>query len=349
MSGYAAAPLEPSLSISAGHALRLGARALRPGLVFVALLFAARTVQAIVGVSLGPALFAAFSGAVGPAIVPAAGMVWLVAQLGAALALAFFARSAVATQGTTGAARPSGALSDALGFLLAGGALGIAARLWVWTALIATGVSFARALGSGASGLASSAALALALLLALPLGFVAAVWVRLGLARAAVRDRGYLLALHTLAGSLFRRGARPVWVFLLGGVAGWILELGTSGVLAPLTPSLTAPGASDFLLARGLVGALFTGAISAGIESWVLGAFCALELAEVNALQPSALPPVTPVPAPAFPVPEVVTAAPILDALPLDPAPVARPAAESTTGPVVDALPLPGTPGETGR
>lgn len=320
------------LFISSSQALRLGARTLKPGLVFVTLLFAARTVQAIVGVAVGPALAAAFTGAAGPTIVPAAGLVWLVAQLGASLALAFFARTAVATHGTVAGGRGHGAVSDALGFLVVGGAVSTAARLWVWTALLATGFSFVHALVTQSHGFAASFALALALVVALPLGFFASLWVRLALARAAVRDRGYLAALHELGGALSRRGGRPVWVFLLGGFAGWVLELVAAGAFAPLTPSLTAPGAGTYLLARGVVAALGTGAIAAFLECWVLGAFCALELADAQALNVE---------------PQWAPAPPVVEALPVETATVADQPAGN--GPVVDALPAPGKPDDTDR
>lgn len=279
--------------IGLGAALSTGLRltgALAP-LLFA--LTGARAAQAMLEASLAAALFSS-RGSFG-ARLGAAGALWLIAELAAACVLALAAVTAAARLRGSEQVSPRWP-QLALGSFFVGGAVMIAARLWVWTALGATFTAWLRALLTGEGGGLASFSFALALVIALPLGLFATLWLRAALARAAVRDAGYLSSLRDAAGALGARPVAPLLIVFLTGAIGAVLSGTASAIAFPLTPRFDAPMANEVGWGVGLVsGAL--GALGAAFaQLWGLSSLCALDAADAGVLARGYQPPPRSVP-----------------------------------------------------
>src|SRR4051812_46640130 len=155
---------------------------------------------------------------------------WLIAELTASLMLA------------AGAAKAARELRDepastdllahawpALGFFFTGGALAIASRLWIWTALGASSIAFFHSLGAQHLGGLSAAALAFVLTIALPLAFAVTLWTRAALARAAASEEKFTVALFETARALPSRFWRSVIAVAVPGLVAIVAGGALSG------------------------------------------------------------------------------------------------------------------------
>lgn len=284
-------------AVNASTPIRLGA-ALSSGLRLsgglLPLLFAltgARAAQAMVEASLSAALLA--DGAPALARWGAALALWLIAELAAAsvFALAVVKAAARLRGGEGEEGEDSGAWPRlALGYFLVGGAVLIAARLWVWTALGATFTAWLRALLTGEGGGLASFSLALALTVGLPLGLFATLWLRAALARAAVSQTSFPVALYDTASALRARLWTPLLCLLITGAVGAVLS-GTAGALTvPLSPRFGAPFASEVGWGVGLVSGALGALGIAFAQLWGLSALTTLAAGAAGVLSPGVLP-----------------------------------------------------------
>jgi hypothetical protein len=234
---------------------------------------------------------------------------WLAARVARAVVLAgALTASAAALEGRPEPAAGAalfGTAGRALGYFAVSSALALFSRLWVWTALLATGWSFLSTLGRGAAAVAPSLGLAVTLGVSLPLGLLLGLWADAALARSAGRGEPYGQALLRAAEALWRRPWAPLGVVVITGALRWTADVSVSsiaGLAAPVTLSGEAsPAALGARIAGGLLVAL-------------AAAIC--ELVRVIGLQALDLAPAPAPPGPVLAAP--VQAEPILMASPVD-------------------------------
>lgn len=276
----------------------------------------ARAAQGMVEGSSAPVLLSALQGP-GPAgPVGAALSLWLLAELLASAALAFGVSGAAAA--LTGDPAPRSWSRWALGLFFVGGAAMAGARLWSWTALGAGFGLYGRALLVGDGGLPAAAALSLALSLSLPLGLLATLWIRAGLAQAALSRVGYAAGLSVVIAPLRTRLAAGLMILLSTGLAGVVLAVTAGALLLPFSGgSFAAPGANELGWGVSVVGGALGGTGFALAQLWGLLALTALLAGEAGSLGPAFRP------RPAVPIAQLVPSATWvgLDSGPVDSAP----------------------------
>ncbi|MDQ3265541.1 MAG: hypothetical protein M3Y59_18100 [Myxococcota bacterium] len=307
-------------TLSTGAALQAGLRLFKGSGALFALLFGARAIQGLVEATLGPAFVASLesTSGLGSPVAASALLLWLLAELAGACALALAAVSA----GRRLLGREHAFAAAALGYFFVGGAVLIAVRLWTWTALGASLWAFGLALLTGERGGVSALALALALTVGLPLGLLATLWTRQGLARAGVTGEGYLVSLH---GALLHLRTRPwplIGVLVVAGVVGGVLSLVAGMMLLPFSATRTYSSAQELGWAVSVLGAAL-GALGTSFgQLWGFNALCALEASGQGTLSDEFQPVVSARPVAAQPISwDELTAERILAARPFPPPP----------------------------
>jgi len=244
---------------------------------------------------------------------------WIIAQLLRALALGASVREAarkmrdlprdgVLVSGL--AAAPS-----ALGYLFLGVFLDFLVSSYRWVALLAAGGAYVTTLINGSDwGFMTSAGFALALMVCMPLGLLSTLWLQTALARAVVREEGYLASLYGAAGTLWERPWPALLLVVLTGALGFSVEL----TLSLFTRFASVPGERAWAVlafGQGVTGIL-AGFAWAVLEAARLDGLAALALDEAGLLPqpagegpppsapPDAPPTVPPEPLSGLPSPE---------------------------------------------
>ncbi|MGI5863222.1 MAG: hypothetical protein ACOX6T_14350 [Myxococcales bacterium] len=151
----------------------------------------------------------------------------------------------------------------------------LSAWLFGATAIGASGLAYARALGTGRGGFAGALALALALLLAFVVTKAVEVLFRLTMVRAVAGDEGPVRALAAAARlGLERLGAFAGLMVVFGFLQGIAAFVAGAGSLMPA-------GEGKAALLIPIAGSLLTGLIGAALFAWLatieLGAFTAID------------------------------------------------------------------------
>jgi hypothetical protein len=290
------------------------------------LLFSARAMDAVAGLAFGVALFHWLDGR-GSAFPWALLGGWFTCLIVSQALRAFVVGGALGqgAQRLRGEPFRSARFEDAV---VAGAAAAPVSFAYLWTslvfellvaawrtlALLAAGWVYFQALIKGSGGLVGSAALALAILVSLPLSFLASLWTEVAFARAVSLGRKYLAALFDAASALASRFWAFLSISLITGLLAFLLNLSISSffswpsLLRPFDPKLS-------LVQQGSIGLLMAFALAV-LEMSRLQAFAAMALDSVRELPPEPSPP----PAPLPPVAEVVLPAEVIvPALPVDP------------------------------
>jgi hypothetical protein len=195
-------------------------------------------------------------------------------------------------------------LGTALAYALIGAAVLLGARLWRWAALGATLWAFGASLGKGWTyAVLSSGALALALVVALPLGMLATLWLELALVRAVGRQVAFTAGLRGAASALWARPWAPLGILLLTGAGAFAIEAAASTFGSAASGREVFEAGVPWLLAGQL---LVAAVVAFGRALFELVRFNALLALDVQARGARDLAP--PPPAPPVPIAPLVSA-----------------------------------------